>query len=212
MNFTEHTTDEVLRHENARNFLKVLDALRLDQEGYIQTYVQSFNPVTVHTVSFLKKWLRDLGDIPTYSSQPRKVIEDLILNAQNIFGKKGTFEGLKLFIEIISCGTVDFTLVNLVNPPDFIIPDDPDYGQLWASSDDSVENDFDYNEYIYGDDYGAFLFLFEDNFDVGVPTLALTIHTPFYNDPAFINYVETHLKKFVPLISENDHLTISIQP
>jgi len=217
MTLREHLPIEVLKNPSASAFVDTLDAVLVGKRGHIEEFVRSFNPVTVSKTSWLKKYLADLGNLPTYISMNKNVLENLVLNAYDIYKYKGTLQGVCLFLEIVSQGTCNIDDSDLIKLPNFIQLTDYDYGFLQLSSEDDeaqiLEDKESYDAEIVDDPppHGIrFLFLFENNLDDMDNSITINIQTIYYQDQAFKTYLEAVLPTMLPAFGGNTTLILNL--
>lgn len=217
MTFKDYIPSEVLRNPSASQIVDVLDQALIHKRGYVEEFAKSFVPATLSKKEFLLKYLTDLGQMPTYVSMYRKVLEDLVLNAYNIYSMKGTEEGTVLFCNIVSMGNTTIDHSGLISLPNFIYPSDFDYGYLMLSDEVSgTQTDNDkaaYDLEIANDppDGIPYLFLFEDNFgDVSGEIIIDITDTPFALDIAFQQYLQAVLPTMLPAYAPYVTITVNL--
>jgi hypothetical protein len=217
MTLREHLPIEVLRNPSASAFVDTLDAVLVGKRGHIEEFVRSFNPITVSKTAWLKKYLADLGNLPTYISMNKHVLEGLVLHAYDIYKYKGTVQGVCLFLEIVSEGICSIDASDLIKLPNYIQLTDFDYGFLELSSEDdepqTLEDKESYDAEILGDPppHGIrFLFLFEDNLNDMDNSITITVQTVYYQDQAFRAYLEAVLPTMLPAFGGNTTLILNL--
>lgn len=204
MRLIEYIPDEVLQQPEAAKFVKVFDDIVEDKRVLVEQFARSFNPITLDKRAFLLKYLSDLGNMPSYISMTRQVLECMILHAYEIYGYKGTLRGLEQFIACVGQGTCTVDDSGLITLPNYIIPDDFTYGYLGLSDEVGTgKNGADFAAYTLEVDNDPpvgypFLFLFEDNFHDLNGVVVINVYSSFSLDLAFQQYLRAVIPTMMP--------------
>ena len=213
MKFSDFVPQALLDEVTTRRFLTVLDGVADFKREVLEEFRRSFNPITISKVSYLRKFIEELGNIALAPGMPRQVLENLVLNAYAIFALKGTAQGIKLFLEIVSLGNVLLDTSRIIRKGNFIVPDDIyRAGKLMLSNEVSQPvTDENYSAYlseISAQDNGFFFIFDGSSFDSGVSYLGISIETPFAPVYEFREYLKLIVPRMMPLSSDIAQISI----
>lgn len=196
MLFSKQTPERLRENQNASDFLKVLDGLQLYKESVVQKALRFYNPVLLTDLRFLRRVLGEFGWPAIPADFPKKILDNMYLNAENVMALKGSKMGIELFLRVLTCGEVTVDDGSFFPKPSYIDLDDEIYaGYLFT------DTDFP-NKILY-------LYSGEDNF---IPRhLTIGIKTPYDTLQSLRSYIETHIFKFIPFTDANTTVTITFE-
>lgn len=210
MGFRDNIPEELLSDSvYADKYIQILDELAVDKDILIEMFRRFHSPILNPRTSFLKRFIKGLGDLSLVPGIPRKVLEDLILRSWHIYSLKGSTDGLILFLNTISIGRAIINTSKMYTTGAYIIPDDIVSGYQMLSNLSTPTSD-EYGDYVatIGLDEDSFLFLFEDTLINRVPLLEICLLTPFANILEFREWLTNILPEFVPLSKENADIRV----
>lgn len=112
MNFSGHIPPPLFDNVNVRGFLDVLDGVGAYKENLLYRSVNMLvNPLLQDNPDFLRKFLKDAGSVDNLYGINRQALENLILNAYDIYSYKGSPRGVCLYFRSL----LDFIAVTNAN-------------------------------------------------------------------------------------------------
>lgn len=103
----EHIPPSILVNSNANAFADVLDGV----QGYKNQQLSVFDVFLDWRINkepgYTRKFFFEAGQLPIFTDMPVRCQEKMLSNAHDIFGKKGSLNGLKLFVASCCEGTVE---------------------------------------------------------------------------------------------------------
>lgn len=171
-----------LQNSNAEKFAEVLDKLNEYKQVEIANSLRIYNPILVFDSKWLIKRLTDYGfHIPTgYPWQP---LQQILLNIYNILGLKGTANGLKLMLSVLTLGEVTLDTSKFNRAWHYISPDDENYGFITGDNSELSQ---------------LYLVNGTDDFTPNT-SLGITIKTTYSDNTLVKNYVESLIPSWVPM-------------
>lgn len=152
----EHIPPSLFSNMNVERFSNVLDGMLEYKRESILLLENAFNIYTNKDPVWVKKFMYELGQIQAFTDMPLAQQEAYILQARHIFGKKGSLNGLQLFVETVCSGTVTADFSNWW-PPAMLILNDYEFGYLPDSEDLalSVNSPNDY-PYLFANSFSVY--------------------------------------------------------
>lgn len=187
MLYSRHIPDNLRASEKADKLVSVLDEIQKYKESVINKAMRVYSPALLTLPTFIRKQLKTFGwpDIPT--DFPKKILDNMFFNAENVFRTKGSRYGLEYLIRVLTCGDLIYDDTTFAPRPNYIILDDIDYGYL-------------FDDASYPDDI---LYLFDGDTTFNPRFLYLTIRTPYYNLQSLKDYITTNIHKFIGFTDTN---------
>jgi len=225
---------------SVNKFVDVLEALQDYKSDYLNAMADSKLPIVTKSIPLIKRFLQELGNIPTASYMELRVYECLLLNSSKIYRLKGTEIGLvQLFGCIAQTVLVSIDSSNLFPDQDYYSLDDAKFSELLLSNygqesltlnpdgsirdlsqtnpyDDASNNITDFNR--FPDVYNAhpndnFLYLFDDLSHGVENSITITItNSPYYNNLSSRDIFKAYVLNLIPYFFPNvtNRTTITI--
>jgi hypothetical protein len=168
-------------------FIKLLDELYLWKLDIVLNSGRIYNPVLLNQLATLRKLQNEFGWPPPPADFTKKQLDNMYLNAENVFRLKGSKLGFEYWIRVLTCGDAFIDDLLFFPRNTYIILDDYDYGYLFAEGD--YPNDI--------------LYLFSGETTFNNRFLYASIRTPYYDMQALKDYMNTHVYKFIGFVDIN---------
>lgn len=180
---------------DSQDFIKVLDGLQQYKDGIIFKSTRIYNPVLLTNRGFMRKFLKEFGwpDIP--EDFPKKILDNMYLNAEHVFRLQGSKIGLEYLLRVLTCGSITIDDQDFFPKSSYIILDDLDYGYLFT------ETDYPKNILYLYDGEDSFLPRF----------LTIGIKTPYWYLQSLKDYINTNIYRFIGFTDANTTLTITFE-
>lgn len=198
MNFRERIPSEILRNPPVDKFVTVLDETNTYKQQEMQKAFRFYRSPLNTNLKFLIKRLEDEGFPPIPADFPKDVLDALLLNYEDINALRGSRQGLELWLWCLTFGaiTIDDSAFMPVNQ--FIMLSSPTNGFLSRFSPNVVTTP------------GApDLFLFDDISQFGTSILIVDIVTKYDTNTSIINYINTHIKKYLTFVTSSATITVN---
>lgn len=192
MRYSTQIPEKARSTPNAEAFVKVLDETQLYKNSVIHKASRFYNPVLLTQLPFLRKFQDEFGWPTVPADFPKKILDNMYLNEENVFRLKGSKLGLEYWLRVLTCGDCfidDSTFFPVLS---YIILDDINNGYL--SSDIMWPN--------------SMLYLFDGDTSFNPRYLNISIRTPYYNLESLKTYILTHIYKFIGFVDPNTHINI----
>lgn len=129
-----HIPPAILVNPNASNFARVLDGVQDMKDEKMSVYDGFLDWKLNKEPGYLRRFYYEHGQLPIFTSMPVRCQERMLEKSHEIFGQKGSLNGLKLFVASCCEGTVEVDMSDWW-PSVMLIPDDRILGYLPNGSD-----------------------------------------------------------------------------
>jgi hypothetical protein len=194
MLFSERIPEVLREAPNTSKLVKVLDEMQLYKDSEIYKSSRFYNPVLLTNKKFLIRLIEEWGYPAVPQDFPKEILDNMYLNAENVFRLKGSKVGLEYFFRVMTCGepTINDTL--FFPEPEYIIPGDPIAGYTFTTTD--FPNDI--------------LYLFSGTDSFRPRSLTISVATPYYNLTSLVDYLNKNIYKFIGYVDLNTTVTITL--
>lgn len=192
--FSDYIPPDFLANLNTEKFVKVLDLLHLEKTNQVDRFNRLFDHRLNTSVDYLRKYVIEITGWDLPPGMPKKLLENILYGAEDLFEFKGTKRGLELLFKILTDGDVLIDLGNYQPQADYIqltdevngyLPSDPDYEILTGAAD------------------GTFLYLFESDLSSTYGTIEIRVLSPYAHVKQLRDFIESIIYEFVPFADEN---------
>lgn len=190
--FTDNIPPEMLAHPNVARLAKVFDGLYEHKTTQLAEMDGLVDPRRTFNTDFLNKYLDDLGMLQYIVGFPMLTYQRLILNAFDIFNKKGTLEGLRTYAW---CFDADVSVDASGGWADrFLTPSHETDGYLPADEELTSE----------------LLYLFAGDEEDFFNSYTVNLVGPYFYIPALRTLVATAITRMLPMYSDvTSNLTVN---
>lgn len=207
MRLRDYIPEDVLKETHAAKFIAVLDEALFYKESQVNKIANAFNPVRLTNVEFLKKFLAEFGAFATTSGMPRRLVQNVIMNAYNIYAFRGTPKGIKMYLRAVTGGDCVVHTKGLFKGDEFFAFNDPITG--FFPNDDDISTLEDGYEYVPGDGHKPQIFYwFEDNVPDLTNSIEIRIKSPYANHKEFRQYLMRTIPLFIPFSSDTTNIIL----
>lgn len=194
MLFSDFVPEGLKVHTPVENFLKVLDGLQFYKEQEIYKSTRIYNAVLNTNLAHLRKVLSRYGYPEIPEDFPKEILDNMYLNAENVFRLQGSKMGLDYLLRVLTCGEPTINDADFYPKASYIIPGDLDAGYLFAPQDYPLNT--------------LYLYSGVDNY---LPRfLYISIATPYHNLQSLKKYIETNIYRFITFTDENTTVSITL--
>lgn len=205
--FKDQIPPDLLDYPMVDQYTTVLDYTLAYKDDFIDSYTRAFNPLKLTNVAYLQKYVGELGNIPLVPGIPKKILENIILNAANIYILKTSNRGFELFLKSVTDGDVFIDASKLYAYPNYIILSDFSNGFLPAQDGSTLENA--YLNYYDGQNQ-RFLYLFGGDVQAAIESsVNIAIKSKYSNVKEFRDWVVSLIPMFLPFTNDNTQINVS---
>lgn len=184
----DYIPPDFLANPPTERFVKVLDILHLDKSAQVDKFNRLFNHRLNTNLEYLRKFVVELTGWTLPQGMPKKILENILYNSEDLFEFKGTLRGLKLLFHVLTDGDVLIDLSKYLPSGDVIILNDDLFGYL--PSDDDFE--------LLANASPGFRYLFEEDLTSSLGSIEIKVISPYSHVKELRDFVETILLEFIP--------------
>lgn len=198
--FIDYIPPDFLANLSTEKFVKVLDILHLDKANEVNKFNNLFNHKLNTNTKFLEKFVVEVTGWELPSGMPKKILENILYNIEDLFEFKGTLKGLKLLFQVLTDGDVIIDTSNYLKSVDYIIPNSIVEGYLPSDEDYLI---------LTGAAEGTFLYLYEDSIETTNGSIVIKVISPYSHIKELRQFMEKLILEFLPF-SDPTSLNVDI--